>query len=323
MFDFNSTNSSIENGRDPAQYLAVILYFSYGIAAVIFNTILIVSLAKASLLDHGGFLSLAHYASTDLFDGLLNMFYSPWSVLYQRQFIYAYLPGMVLMLGEVSRKVFMVFIAGTNIYAVKYPYAARSTMTIAWYRRALLCTWIVSVMFAMPFWATRSMYLNYTKYIWEAYPGMLKFKTDYGFIINLIPTIIILICYPTCFYILIKGNIRWKNSSETNYKNHHNGSFSRQIMTSRERALMYIFALNAIIFMIYWIPIYLFEFMNLTFKHYGIMKETFRGVLHCYSPVLYWTMNGNIRSAINSFVLCRPALRRDLYPKINTKADTV
>lgn len=284
--------------------VATVLYFIYGLTAVVGNIILIVGMSKAKLLQYGGFLTLAHYAITDIISGSINILYLPWTIILQNTLMPAWIPGLVLTFGEFSRKVFIVFMAGTKFWAIVSPLSARSVMSVSWYKKAMCITWIASCLASMPFWITRCMYFDPVNYKWASRTETRQITSVYGATVNVLVTLIILTTYPVCFYKLMRHNHYWKSSADSDNST-CSSTANRNQITSRERKLLYLFALNAVIFMLYWIPIYLFELFKIPIPFYGLLKESIRGIQTAYNPIAYWILNKNIRIAMNSLFCCK------------------
>lgn len=305
MLEVNSSNASIATveklSLSTIHIVAIICYFIYGFIAALGNIVMILSMVKSRLTQYGGFLTLAHYAATDIISGSLNIIYLPVAIVYQKNLIPSFLPGFVLIFGEFSRKMFIVFMATTKFTAIMFPLSARRIMSRSWYRKAIFVTWVCCIISSLPFWICKSIYFDPVNYKWATIAATRNVTSIYGSIINLTVTVIILTTYPVCFYKLFKSNAFW-NSNQIDGASHVQ---NRQSINYRERSLLYIFALNSVIFLLYWIPIYLFELWKLQMPYYGFFKETIRGIQIAYNPIVYYILNRHIRSAINNFVCCQ------------------
>lgn len=297
---FNATNASI--GTSPVSlnvihYVAIVLYFTFGVITVLENLVLLLAMHRAKLLEMGGIL-IAHYAVADILTGLLNVFYLPWSILYQDQFMPAYIPGFLLGYVEYSRKMFIAFMAATRFYVIVYPFSARRVMSRLWYTKSAFITWFVSAIVCIPYWTCACLYFDPARCKWSWRTDTRYWTSKYGAIINSLVTIVILCTYPVCFYKLIRNkNIRNQKLSP----NRKNDAPHRPFVFHREQTLLYLFAFNSLVYMLFWIPIYLFELWRVSITYnYGLYQETMRSILISYYPIAYCIFNRNIRLAVNN-----------------------
>lgn len=297
MEEYNLTNAT--SHLTTVHYVAIPLYFTFGIVSLIGNIILILAMYRENLLNYGGYLTLAHSAGPDLIFGSLNVFYVPWAILLQSDLITPnYIPGLFINLALYAKKVFLVFMACTKFCAVVFPYRARGIMTITWYKRSLCIVWLISAFIALPLWIIHSGYVDYVNYKWTWSQEHRLFAATYWAVTNFVAIIIFIISYPVCFYKLRKHNLIWSHIRSTD-------DISRTpILGFREKSILYIFVVDAVVFTIWCVPPYLFELGNIKIPYFGLIKEISRGLLMCYSPIVYWLLNKNIRHAINKF-LCR------------------
>lgn len=289
----------------PVHYVAICLYTIYGFVAIVGNVVLIIAMARARLLQTGGYLTLAHFAVTDVITGLSIILFLPWSILLQRNIFPDFLPGLLLSYGAFSRKVFMAFMAGVMFCSILFPFSARRFMSLGWYHKALILTWVISCFVSLPYWIGRGHYVDPANYRWGM--NVRNFTPIYGLSVNFTVTAIILFVYPLCFFKIIQSN---GHRQELQCGRGSSGSVTCSVITNRERLLLLLFTLNSVIFILYWIPIYLCEFFDLTVPYYSLWKETMRGILISYTPFAYCIIHKGIREAIVNLILCQKQVEK-------------
>lgn len=62
--------------------------------------------------------------------------------------------------------------------------------------------------------------------------------------------------------------------------------------------------MDAVTYMLFTIPIYMFELFRVQIPYYGVFKESVKGVLTSYTPIMYSVLNKNIRHAIYGLFDC-------------------
>lgn len=307
-------NETVElcNGYDSlseTQIIAICFYSVLGCLSLFGNTILILAMNRCSLIRCGGYLTVVHYAVTDILSGLLTGLYMPISVYFQDTFVPQFVSGFLLVFAEFSRKVLLLFMAVTRFYSIVFPMSARLRMTIPWYKKALASCWLVTIIVCTPFWVGRCFYFDPCQYRFRFNPKTKPWHSIYSFMINFVVTCVILTTYPICFCILKRKNYLWKIGSYSGVQCLPGTGASNSARTnnskSKEKSIFYLFFMNSFIFIIYWLPIYLFEFWQISVPHYGLVKEIIRGVQISYNPFAYYWVNKSIRRSVNQFICCK------------------
>lgn len=295
----NSNCTSLANlllsDYDTMQIIATFMFFLFGFVSVFGNSLMIISMYKSKMLLYGGYYTLIHYAITDIISGLLDLIYLPLAILMKSSFRLSFVMGFVLVFGEFSRKLFIVFMAMTKFYSIMFPLLARRSMYLAWYKNAIKIIWCLSVLSCLPFWIGRSIYFDACTFYWSFNERTLIMTSIYGLTFNISVTIIITVVYPACFVKVLRTSRTWNSPNSTcrrqsiNLQNFH-----------QERKIFCLFFLNSCTFVIYWLPIYLFELFHVHLAHYAILQEITRGIQISYNPLVYICINSNIRKAVKN-----------------------
>lgn len=275
--------------------IASVIYFIFGVTSIIGNVIVSVAMYKAHLLKSGGYLILVHYSITDITTAILLVFYMPLAIFLQETLGPSFVYGFVLTFAETSSKLFILLMAFTRFYSIMFPLKARGLMGLHWYKKTINIIWITSIIFCIPLWVGKSNCFDPTTYHWIFNDVSLKWVTIYGAIFNISVTLVILTAYPICFLKLIKvGNI-WNDQGSVNRRQ----SVSLQ-NSHKERNFLYLFCINGIIFVLYWLPAYLVGLWNVDIPNVALLEEFMRCIEVSYNPFLYFCINSNIRCAVKN-----------------------
>lgn len=289
-------------GISDTQIFMSVTFFLFGFSSIFGNILIIVSLCRGKLLNYGGYYTLIHYAITDMITGLLDLIYMPLATLLSSGFKLSFILGFVLAFGEYSRKMFIAFMALTKFFSILFPLKARTIMHLQWYKKTTVITWILSIIISVPLWFQKSFYFDSCTYHWAFNEETLLFTSCYGIFINVTVTVIIVITYPLCFFKICKSTSTWNNISSGCRRQ------SLNLQTSRtESKILCLFVLNSFIFVLYWLPVYLFELWNVHIPNYALFQECMRGILISYNPVVYVLLNSNIRRAVKNCITCKSA----------------
>lgn len=307
-FNDSGTLCKYSGNLSDLQIVAICCYLFLGCLSLFGNIVFITAMAKCNLVKSGGYLTVVHYAITDIISGLLDATYMPVSIMFQDTFVPAYVPALFMVFAEMSRKSFLLFMALTRFYSIMFPIGARLTMTLSWYKKMLALTWLISIFICTPLWIGKCFYFDPCSYRFRFNTRTKSWHSIYTFAYNLLVTLLIITTYPTCFCMLRRKNYLWKIGSYSGMQSIPGSSTRSFHSKAKEKCIFYLFFMNSVIFILYWLPIYLFEMWQISFPNYGLIKEIIRGIQISYNPYAYYWVNKSIRRATNKLLRCEEEL---------------
>ena len=216
------------------------------------------------------------------------MFYTPLAILTKTY----HLPlGLILLAAEWSRKVFICYMCVSRFWVIVFPVSGKIYYNLYYTKRYLFLVWLVSIAVCMPFAITWSVCFSTVINQWGYCPWTPGWLRIFGLVTNFTPSILMTILYPICIVSIIRTGRKVNNPGQNNQE--------EGLIRSRERNLLYLFIINAVVFTIFWLPYYIYVIVGYKLPYVPEGFEFMRGVQTAYNPFIYYWLNPTIKSAIN------------------------
>lgn len=308
----NSSNSStiIECSMN-IKYTTASLYIFCPLISLIGNFVIILSINRVKLLRFGGYYTLAHYAFLDVIFSTISLIFILWTILFHRSEILELIFNFGFIGLGMSRKMFILFMALTKFYCVAFPMNARRIMCLSWYKKVIGLVWIFGITLSIPMVILQKFVFDRCTYSWILKDGSSSFTWIYGLIINSVVTLVIIIVYPYCFWKIRKTSVHWERRLSS-------GRYCQSNTVNSERKILFLFFIDACVFVFCWSPFYLFQFLDFSNSIKRILHKFFRCAQLAYSPFLYVCFNSHIRRGV--MVLFRIRSENPSRPSSSNKA---
>ncbi len=289
------TENSTGNCDDSAVTIPSLTYLDFfsaynqlvfGFIGILGNILLLVAMKRQAMLATPGYLTLAHFSICDFLNAFLAVFYTPFAILTKSY----HLPmGIILLAAEWSRKVFISYMSISRFWVIVFPISGKVYFDLKHTKKYLIAVWALCIAVCMPFAINLSVCFMVQINQWAYCPWTPGWLRAFGLATNFTPSVLMICLYPVCFYMVIKQKRK---------VGHQEGSQNEEKITVKEKHLLYLFSISAVVFTVFWLPYYIYLMVGYKLPFVPEVFELMRGIQTAYNPFVYFWLNPTVRTAV-------------------------